>query len=93
MALRVKDLTTEEREQVRALAHPCTASARGVERAQLIWQLVQGERVPAVAWRVGRSEPRVRHCLKQFNTRGLVGLQEKPRSGCLRPTRRSEWRE
>ena len=47
----------------------------------MIWHVLEGERVPAVARRVGRSEPRVRHWLKQFNAHGLAGLQEKPRPG------------
>jgi transposase len=74
-------LTTEEREAVRQLAHSRTAPAREVERAKMIWHLLQGEWVPAVARRLGRSEPRVRYWLKQFNTHGLAGLAEKPRLG------------
>lgn len=81
MALRVRQLATEEREAVRQLAHSRTAAAREVERARMIWLLLEGERVPAVARRLGRSEPRVRYWLKQFNAHGLAGLQEKPRPG------------
>ncbi len=81
MALKVRDLTTEEREAVRQLAHSRTAPAREVERAKMIWHLLQGEWVPAVARRLGRSEPRVRYWLQQFNTHGLAGLAEKPRLG------------
>ena len=81
MALHVRELTPEEREAVRQLAHSRTAPASEVERAKMIWHLLQGERVPAVARRLGRSEPRVRHWLKQFNAHGLAGLAEKPRAG------------
>lgn len=81
MALHVRELTPEEREAVRQLAHSRTAPAREVERAQMIWFLLQGARVPAVARRVGRSEPRVRYWLKQFNAHGLAGLAEQPRPG------------
>lgn len=81
MALKVRELTTEEQERLRQLAQSRTAPAREVERAQMIWYLWQGERVPAVARRVGRSEPRVRYWLKRFNASGLVGLQEQPRPG------------
>jgi len=81
MALRVRETTAEEREAVRVLAHSRTAPARAVERARMVWLVLQGERVPAVAKRLGRSEPCVRHWLKQFNVHGLAGLQEKPRPG------------
>jgi transposase len=81
MALTVKELTAEEHEQLRQLAHSRTAPARAVERAKMIWHLLEGEHVPAVARRLGRSEPRVRYWLKQFNQQGLAGLQEKSRLG------------
>jgi transposase len=81
MALKVRELTAEEREAVRRLAHSRTAPAREVERAKMIWLLLQGERVPAVAQQLGRSEPRVRHWVKQFNGQGLAGLQDQPRPG------------
>lgn len=81
MALTVKEISIEEREQLRQLAHSRTATARAVERAKMIWHLLEGEHVPSVARRLGRSEPRVRYWLKQFNQLGLVGLREKPRPG------------
>jgi len=81
MALKVRELTSEEREGLHQLAHSRTAPAREVERAQMIWHLLAGERVPAVARRLGRSEPRVRHWLKRFNELGLAGLAEQPRPG------------
>ncbi len=81
MALKVKELTPAEREAVRQLAHSRTAPAREVERAKMIWHLLQGELVPAVAQRLGRSEARVRAWLKRFNAHGRAGLQEQPRSG------------
>jgi len=81
MALKVRELTSEEHEAVRQLAHSRTAPAREVERARIVWHLLQGERVPAVARRLGRSHPCVRHWLKQFNAHGFAGLKEKPRPG------------
>jgi transposase len=81
MALRIRNVTAEEQEAVRRLAHSRTAPAREVERAKMIWGLLQGERVPAVAQRLGRTESRVRHWVKQFNAQGLAGLQDQPRPG------------
>jgi transposase len=74
-------LTAEEGEALRQLAHSRTAPAREVERAKMIWYLLQGAWVPAVARRLGRSEKRVRHWLKRFNALGLPGLAEQPRPG------------
>ena len=81
MALTVRAVSPEEEEALRRLVQSRTAPAREVERAKMIWHLLAGERVPAVARRLGRSEPRVRHRLKQFNAFGLAGLKEKPHPG------------
>ena len=81
MALTVRAVSPEEEEALRRLVQSRTAPAREVERAKMIWHLLAGERVPAVARRLGRSEPRVRYWLKRFNTLGLTGLQEKPHPG------------
>lgn len=81
MALRVRSLTTEERSQLERLARSRTAPARLVERAQMIWHLLQGERVPAVARRLSIDERTIRSWLKRFNDQGLAGLEDRPRSG------------
>lgn len=85
MALRVRSLTAEERIQIERLARSRTASARLVERAQILWHAIQGERVPAIARRLSLAEPTVRFWLKRFNEHGLVGLEDRPRPG-RRPT-------
>lgn len=81
MALKVRALTAGESEALRQLAHSRTAPAREGERAKMLWHVLPGESVPAVARRLGRSEARVRHWLKRFNARGLPGLVEQPRPG------------
>ena len=81
MALRVRELTAEEADEVRRRVHSRTTPARVVDRARIIWCLHQGERVPAVARAVGVSEKTVRLWLKRFNEYGLDGLRDDPRSG------------
>jgi transposase len=82
MALRVRPLTTEEMETVRRLAQSRTEAARMVERARIIWQAHQGKRVSAIAQEVGVAAGTVRLWLKRFNTSGVGGLHDEPRSGC-----------
>ena len=81
MALQVRELTAEEHERVRRLAHSRTDPARLVERARIIWLAQQGRRVPAIAAALRRTEPTVRLWLKRFNTTGLAGLEDQPRAG------------
>ena len=81
MALRVRDLTDEENEQIRRLAHSRTASARLVERARMIWLASQGWRVPTIATDLRLNAETVRLWLKRFHAAGLEGLQDAPRSG------------
>jgi transposase len=81
MAIRVRELTEEEREQIERWAQSRTAPARLVERAQMVWQASQGASVPAIARRLGRDERTVRFWLKRFNAQGLAGLDDPPRPG------------
>jgi len=74
-------MTTEEAETVQRLSHARTEPARLVERAKIIWQSHQGKTVPAIAAELRLSQPMVRLWLKRFNSTGLAGLQDKPRSG------------
>lgn len=84
MALRVRELSEEERTQVRRLSQARTVAARTVERAQIIQLASEGLRVPAIATQLGIGQDVVRQWLKRFNADGLAGLVDKPRSG--RPT-------
>lgn len=81
MAIRVRILTDDERRTIENLAHSRTAAARQVERAKIIWLAAQGMRVPAIAAWVGVHEQTVRDWLKRFNQDGLLGLNDRPRSG------------
>jgi DNA-binding CsgD family transcriptional regulator len=49
VALRIRELTDEEREEINRLAHARTAPARVVERARMVWWASQGQRVAAIA--------------------------------------------
>lgn len=81
MALRVRELTAEENEQVKRLAHSRTAPARLVERARMIWLASQGRRVSAIATELHVNAETVRLWLKRFNAAGVEGLKDAPRSG------------
>jgi transposase len=81
MALRLRDLTDQERTTIEQLAHSRTAPARLVERARIIWYASQEWRVPAIAQRLGLNERTVRMWFKRFETHGLAGLNDNPRSG------------
>ena len=81
MALRVRPLTAEEETEVRRRVSSRTLPARVVERARMIWCLHDGERVPAVARRLGVGTDVVRGWLKRFNAEGLDGLRDRPRAG------------
>lgn len=81
MALRVRDLTPDERASLQRLAQSRTAPARAVERARIIWHAHHGERVPAIAAALRLTESTVRRWLKRFNAAGLAGLEDQPRAG------------
>jgi transposase len=81
MAIRLRDLTAEEHSAISQLAHSRTAPARLVERARMVWHAAQGERVPAIAERLGVDARTVRLWLGRFQTEGLEGLEDRPRPG------------
>ena len=45
--IRLRDLTSEEKSEIKRLAHSKTEAARLVQRASLIWQIVNDENLPA----------------------------------------------
>jgi transposase len=49
-----------------------TRALTAEERAQMIWHISQGERVPAIARRLSVNEATVRSWLKRFNEQGLA---------------------
>ena len=79
--IRVRELTPEEQTLIDRLAHSRTAEARVVERARIIWRASLGDSVPTIAASVGLHPKTVRQWLKRFNTHGLEGLADQPRSG------------
>jgi transposase len=81
MAVRIRDLTDDERTTIERLAHSRTEATRLVERAKILWVASQGEKAPQVAKRLGMDERTVLTWLKRFNEEGLPGLQDRPRSG------------
>jgi transposase len=81
MALKVRALTIDEQTAIEQLVHARTAPARAVERARIVWFASQGQRVPAIAVRLGIGPGPVRLWLKRFNEQGLAGLHDRPRSG------------
>ena len=81
MALRLRELTEDEVAAVTRLAHARAAAARAVERARIVLAAHEGERVPAIAARLGIHEKTVRRWLRRFNAEGGGGLADAPRSG------------
>jgi transposase len=84
-------LTDAETQEIHRLAHARIAPARTVERAQIVWRAHQGERVPAIARALGRSEATIRLWLTRFNAQGVAGLRDGARAG-RPPTYTSEER-
>jgi transposase len=79
--LRLRALTEAERMAIEKLAHSRTAPARQVERARIVWQASQGQMAPAIASKLRLTAYTVRDWIKRFNTRGVAGLEDRPRSG------------
>ena len=81
MAIKLRELTDEEKAAIAKLARSRTAAAREVERARIILLASKGKRVPAIAQELELTEITVRSWLKRFNNEGLDGLADLPRSG------------
>jgi transposase len=82
--IRARELTAQETETVKCLAHSRTEAARKVERAKIVWLSHEGKLVPAIAAELHLTAETVRAWLKRFNALGLPGLEDAARSG--RPT-------
>ena len=81
MALQLRALSTEERIKIDRLTHAQTAPVRLARRAHLIALAAQGLTAPQIAQQLQISEKAVRQWLKRFETAGLDGLEDAPRSG------------
>jgi transposase len=75
-------MTSQEIDTIKRLAASRTEPARLVERAKIIQQARQGQRVPAIAKDLHVGQDTVRLWLKRFNEEGVDGLADEPRSGC-----------
>jgi len=81
MALQARALTDEEQQQLKHLSQSRTAAVRDVERARIVLQSSQGQRVPAIAGTLDLCEPTVRVWIKRFNEHGMAGLADAPHRG------------
>jgi transposase len=80
-AVRVRELTTDEFEAIKRLAHSRTEPARAVERAKIVWLAHEGQAVPMIAEALHLDAETVRLWIRRFNAEGTAGLADKPRSG------------
>jgi transposase len=81
MAIKLRELTDEEKAAITKIARSRTAAAREVERARIILLASKGKRVPAIAQELELTEITVRTWLKRFDKHGLAGLTDLHRSG------------
>ena len=81
MALRIREMTSEEHDQIRRRSQSRTAPARQVERARILQLASQGHFVPAIAAQLQIGQDVVRLWLKRFNAEGLAGLEDRPCAG------------
>ena len=81
MAIKLRNLTDEEKAAIAKLARSRTAAAREVERARIILLASKGKRMPAIAQELELTEITVRTWLKRFNNEGLDELTDLPSSG------------
>ena len=81
MALQLRALSADERSKIDRLTHAQTAPVRLARRAHLIALAAQGLTAPQIAQQLQICEKAVRQWLKRFETAGLDGLEDAPRSG------------
>jgi transposase len=81
MALRMRDVTEDERAKLERTVRATTAPVRLVERARIVLAALAGLTAPKVAARVGVSAATARRWITRFNAAGLAGLDDAPRAG------------
>jgi len=79
--LAVREVTDEERQAVKRLAHARRAPARAVERAQVVEQALDGKPVEQIASDLGLARNTVYLWWHRFERLGLPGLEDAPRGG------------
>lgn len=80
-ALRLRELTEEEARVIAKLARSQTASIRLVQRARIIQAASQGKTIPQISAELASSANVVRKWFKRFESAGVIGLNDAPRSG------------
>ena len=81
MALQLRAVSDDEQTKIERLTHAQSAPVRLVRRARIIQLAMQGLTAPHIAAQLQLSEKAVRQWLKRFETAGLDGLEDAPRSG------------
>lgn len=81
MTLHMRPLTDDEQTKIERLTHAQTAPVRLARRARIIALAATGLSVPAIAHEVQQSQACTRRWIERFNTAGLDGLDDAPRSG------------
>jgi len=74
MAIKLRELTDEEKAAIAKLARSRTAAALEVERARIILLASEGKRVPAIVRELELTEITVRSWLKPFIERYIEKL-------------------
>lgn len=87
MAVFVRKLKAKERAELSRILHS-RQDGRIVRRAQMILQSAQGIRIPAIALAWDTTVQTVLKTIHRFNSEGLAGLADRPRSG--RPTKATD---
>lgn len=77
----VRDVTEEERQTIKRLAHSRTAPARTVERARVVQAALDEKQVEEIAVQLGLARATVYLWLHRFEAKGLSGLEDAPRGG------------
>ena len=77
----VRDVTEEERQSIKRLAHSRTAATRTVERARVVHAALEGKQVEEIAAHLGLARATVYLWLHRFEAKGLSGLEDAPRGG------------
>lgn len=77
----MREVTDEEREAVKRVAHARTAPARTVERARVVQAALEGAAVDEIAVRLHLARNTVYLWLHRFEAKGLAGLEDQPRGG------------
>ena len=81
--LHLRQVTDEERQAVKRLAHSRTPPVRAVERARVVQAAREGAPLEEIAARrhLALARNTVYLWLHRFETRGLAGLEDQPRGG------------